>query len=346
MSADKPNHHFSHSFLPSSTATRFQRTFDNRCRNPLTPLSCSASTSNRQHVPSENPQVKLVIGAGVTLAFEFAVGHFFEFIKIMKQTNPHRSYAQLTKDIIHSKGILGIWDGFVPWGAIQSIAKGSVFSWGHAMTKKTLIPYADEGRISIQAIEVIAGGAGGGFQGLVLSPTLLLKTRVMTDPIFRNRMTALETCKKSLSIGVKVIQNEGVGALMKGSAVFSMKRVADWSTRFFFSVMCEEYLYKRDDPNRKLTNGQKVTASLLGGVLSSISTIPIDVMVAQIQQASKAGTRVSIFGTMQEQLRQGGIRQVAGFATSGLMVRVAHVSLTTVIMKTATSIVYEAYEKV
>ena len=157
-------------------------------------------------------------------------------------------------------------------------------------------------------------------------------------------MTALETCKKSLSIGMKVIQNERIGALMKGSAVFSMKRVADWSTRFFFSVMCEEYLYKRDDPNRKLTNGQKVTASLLGGVLSSISTIPIDVMVAQIQQASKAGTRVSIIETMREQIRQGGIRQVAGFVTSGLMVRVAHVSLTTVIMKTATSIVYEAYD--
>ena len=33
---------------------------------------------------------------------------------------------------------------------------------------------------------------GGGFQGFVLSPTLLLKTRVMTDPVFRNQMSMIE----------------------------------------------------------------------------------------------------------------------------------------------------------
>jgi hypothetical protein len=32
--------------------------------------------------------------------------------------------------------------------------------------------------------------------GLVLSPTLLLKTRVMTDPVFRNKMSLGETNKQ------------------------------------------------------------------------------------------------------------------------------------------------------
>jgi hypothetical protein len=32
--------------------------------------------------------------------------------------------------------------------------------------------------------------------GLVLSPTLLLKTRVMTDPVFRNNMSLGETNKQ------------------------------------------------------------------------------------------------------------------------------------------------------
>lgn len=47
------------------------------------------------------------------------------------------------------------------------------------------MPLVEEGKISRMTAEVIAGGVGGGFQGFVLSPTLLLKTRVMTDPIFR-----------------------------------------------------------------------------------------------------------------------------------------------------------------
>ncbi|KAJ0412696.1 hypothetical protein ATCC90586_002326 [Pythium insidiosum] len=297
-----------------------------------------------QATKSERPGVKLVIGAGVTVVYEFALGHFLEFIKIMKQTRPTESYATLAREIVQSKGIVGIWDGFFPWGAIQGVAKGAVFAWGHALTKQTLQPFVDDGKVRNNVAEVIAGGMGGGFQGFVLSPTLLLKTRVMTDPIFRQNMTPAETTLKSFQVGMKVIQNEGIAALMKGSVVFSMKRVADWSTRFFFSVQSEEIFFKHGDPNKKLTNGEKMAASLLGGVGSTFCTLPIDVMVAQIQQASKAGAKVSVLETFQSEFKRGGIKQVAGFATTGFVPRLAHVCFTTMIMKTATSIVYEAYE--
>ncbi|DBA00876.1 TPA: hypothetical protein N0F65_008519 [Lagenidium giganteum] len=302
-------------------------------------IACSAKEK------TEKPGVKLVIGAGVTLGYEFAMGHYLEFIKIMKQTHPTESYAALTRQIVSKKGIVGIWDGFVPWGAVQGVAKGSVFAWGHAFTRQSLQPFVERGSISKGTAEVIAGGVGGGVQGFALSPTLLLKTRVMTDPVFRQEMTPKETCVKSMKIGMRVIQNEGVMALMKGSIVFSLKRVADWSTRFFFSVGVEEVVYKRDNPEYKLTTGEKMTASLLGGVLSTLCTLPIDVMVAQIQQASKAGAKVSVLATFRDEFKRGGIKQVAGFATTGFIARVAHVCFTTMIMKTATSIIYESYEQ-
>ena len=62
----------------------------------------------------------------------------------------------------------------------------------------------------------IAGAGAGGVQGFVLSPTLLLKTRVMTDPVFRNPMPLSENIAKSFTIGGRVIANEGVASLMKG----------------------------------------------------------------------------------------------------------------------------------
>lgn len=281
---------------------------------------------------------------GVTLGYEFALGHYLEFIKIMKQTRPG-SYVQLTQEIMRAKGIVGIWDGFFPWGAVQAVAKGSVFSWGHAVTRQALQPFVAQRKLSSGTAEVIAGGAGGGFQGFVLSPTLLLKTRVMTDPVFRQQMTPLETARQSMSVGMKVIRNEGASALMKGSVVFSLKRVADWSTRFFFSVQSENWLYKRTDPDAVLSTSQKMTASLLGGVFSTLVTLPIDVMVAQIQQASKAGAKVSVLATFRTEFQRGGLKQVAGFATTGFVVRVLHVCFTTMIMKTATSVIYEALEK-
>lgn len=49
--------------------------------------------------------------------------------------------------------------------------------------------------------------------------------------------------------------------------------------------------------------------------MSAFVTLPIDVLVAQIQQASKAGQRVSVLTLFKEQFKAGGWERVAGFAT-------------------------------
>ncbi|KUF76587.1 Mitochondrial Carrier (MC) Family [Phytophthora nicotianae] len=304
------------------------------------PLALSAKN---EHKP-ERAGVKLLVGAGVCLTYEFALGHYLEFIKIMKQTRPQFSYLHLTKEIMHAKGVVGVWDGFFPWGALQGVAKGSVFAWGHSVARTALTPFVKNDKIGKGTAEVIAGGIGGGFQGFVLSPTLLLKTRVMTDPIFREQMTPLETMSRSMRIGVKVIQKEGVAALMKGSGMFSVKRVADWSSRFFFSVQAENIVYKRNNPDRVLTTSEQVISSLIGGVFSAALTLPMDVLVAQIQQASKAGVKVPVVELFRQQYRAGGLNQVLSFGTTGFVARLLHASFTTMIMKTATSVVYDMVE--
>jgi len=151
----------------------------------------------------------------------------------------------------------------------------------------------------------------------------------MTDPIFRERMSMWETSKQSARVGFKVIQKEGLAALMKGSLTFSLKRVADWGTRFYFAVISEDYLFKKGDATYVLSNHEKLAASLIGGGLSSLLTLPLDVMVAQIQQASKAGQQVSVLATFQAEFKQGGWERVAGFATKGFVARTLHVALTT-----------------
>ena len=79
----------------------------------------------------------------------------------------------------------------------------------------------------------------------------------------------------------------------------------------------------------------------IGGFGSTLATIPLDVLVAQIQQASKAGERVSVVEQFAAQYREGGLAGIIGFSTRGFMMRAVHVALTTALMKTATSYVYE-----
>ena len=124
----------------------------------------------------------------------------------------------------------------------------------------------------------------------------------------------------SATVGMRVIRNEGVLALMKGSGVFSLKRVGDWVTRYYFATEAERFLFGGGvggggGAPKKLTVGQEMTASMIGGFLSTLVTIPMDVVVAQIQQQSNAGQKVGVVALFRKQYAQGGLKQMTGFAT-------------------------------
>mmetsp|Transcript_854 Transcript_854/g.1148 ORF Transcript_854/g.1148 Transcript_854/m.1148 type:complete len:541 (-) Transcript_854:163-1785(-) len=285
---------------------------------------------------------RLLVAAIVTLLYEGALGHLLEFVKIVMQTSPPgTTYAHVLRTITAEKGIAGVWDGFVPWGVIQAVGKGGVFGLAHAVAKKYLQPFIDDGTLPEVIGLTLAGGIAGGFQGYVLSPTLLLKTRVMTNDVFREKMSLLRTTLLSLTIGFDVVKHEGVLTLMKGSNVFALKRVFDWSTRYFFSDIFESLLLSRSAAD-KLTATEKIVASLLGGTASTISTLPLDVLVAKTQDAKKAGEKVSAWNMFVEELEEKGWAGLYDSYMKGFEARLAHVCFTTVAMKVGTAFLYDA----
>jgi hypothetical protein len=274
---------------------------------------------------------RLVVAALVTLCYEACLGHFFEFLKVVKQTSPpSTSYVDIIQSITAEKGIIALWDGFIPWGVIQAVFKGSVFGLAYAVASSILMPLADEGKIPKLAAMTLAGGIAGGFQGYVLSPTLLLKTRVMTNPNVRTTM-------QSLRIGFDVVANEGIASLMKGSNAFATKRVFDWSTRFLFADIISSELRKQQG-GTALSTKQKISSDLLAGLLSTLVTLPLDVIVAKTQDAKQAGVSVSAWTLFQEELKESGWSGVAETYMSGFLARLAHVCCTTVAMKTGTAV--------
>eukprot|EP01135_Chromosphaera_perkinsii_P007524 Nk52_evm8s913 gene=Nk52_evmTU8s913 len=281
----------------------------------------------------ESPFAKLMIGGAVTWSFELVFGHYLEFLKIRKQTS-NLSYMTLSRQMVSAKGLMGVLDGYFPWGSIMAIVKGAVFSCGHTAARSLLHGYFHN-----DVSDILAGGIGGGFQGLALSPLLLLKTRVMTDPRLSQSRSVWATTVASFQMGTQVIRNEGMRALMKGSLVLATKRVFDWTSRFFFVVVVEKFM-RGSDKNRALTQKELCLCALIGGTLSATMTLPLDVAVASIQQASKAGQKTSFVNTMREQIAAGGIRGMVAFSTRGFVVRVMHVAITTMMMKTLTSYIY------
>jgi len=285
---------------------------------------------------------RLVTAAMVTLMYEGCIGHIFEFLKIAMQTaESGTTYMDIITRITSNKGIGGLWDGFVPWGVIQSIFKGGVFGLAHAVANAQLAPMAEKNIMPELMALTIAGGIAGGVQGYVLSPILLLKTRVMTNPVFRVKMSLLRTTMLSFAIGMDVVKDEGVMALMKGSNIFALKRVFDWSTRYFFSDMFESMMLMYGcGVNGVLSPKEKIVASLLGGTASTIVTLPLDVIVAKSQDAKKAGVKVSAWDTFMQDYNEGGFKQLYDANMQGFEVRLLHVCMTTVVMKTGSGLMY------
>ncbi len=288
---------------------------------------------------------RLIAAATITALYEGLIGHILEFLKIAMQTAPRNqniTYFTILKTITQQKGLLALWDGFIPWGFIQAVCKGGVFGLAHAMAKTYLKPLIDNGMIPPQVGLTLAGGIAGGFQGFVLSPLLLLKTRVMTNPVFREKMSVWKTTLLSLTIGLDVVKNEGILALMKGADVFALKRVFDWSTRYYFSDLFELMMLKYGAGiNGRLSPGEKIVASLLSGYASTLLTLPLDVIVAKAQDAKKAGVKVSAWNTFIQDYKDGGLKGLYDANMMGFEARLLHVCLTTVVMQTGSPIMFD-----
>ena len=342
----------------ASSTTAFFRKNNNNKASPLS-TRCSILSPSATTISNSNNKAlfirggagvsdlgtefakKLIVTALVTLVYEGMIGHMLEFIKICMQTaDDGTSYATVLQSITAEKGLLGLWDGFIPWGVIQAIFKGSVFGLAHAVASSLLVPLADQGRIPMPLALTLAGGIGGGFQGFVLSPTLLLKTRVMTSEVFREKMSVANTTYLSAKIGLDVVAKEGVGALMKGADVFATKRVFDWASRYFFSDLFET-LAVNYKGGAALTVTERIGCSLLGGTVSTYVTLPLDALVAKIQDAKKAGVKVSAWRMFQNELSEKGWNGLTKSYMKGFEIRLLHVALTTVAIKTGTPIAYD-----
>lgn len=297
------------------------------------------------HGGNESPAIKFFVSGSVSLTFELMIGHYLEFLKISKQTST-LTYSQLTRNMVQHKGIVGILDGFFPWGAIQCFVKGASFGMGQSIGMNLC-----KGKMSDFSAEVVSGGFGGGMQGLVMSPLLLLKTRVMTTPEMRTiKGGPMATAIASSKIGAQVIRSEGLMALMKGSATFSGKRVADWTTRYFFAELCAEKVKEyraakegKEAKDIKLTFMESSLSNIIGGALSATVTLPVDVIVASMQSAAKAGQKTSIIGLWKEQIQSGGVGSLIKYSSRGFVARIVHVGATTLLMKEVSTAVYSLF---
>jgi len=294
-------------------------------------------TNNNNNNTQHNEFIRsLIVSTIVAVTYDAIFGHPLEFLKIVMQTSASdTTYSQILKDVTQSStGIVGIWDGFLPWGLIQSTLKGSVFGFTKEIVQSYLINPSSTLRIAMIA------GIAGGCQGYALSPMLLLKTRVMTNPIFRDQTSLWSTILLSMTVGTQIIQEEGFRVLLKGSNIFAVKRVFDWSTRFYFATLFSKMIQSLSSSSSQ-SSYTLLLSDFLGGTASTLVTTPLDVLVAKIQDSKSAGIKMNAFQMIREELEEKGIEGFSQTYTKGFFARLLDVCGTTMAMKTGTKLLYE-----
>ncbi|ETO28018.1 hypothetical protein RFI_09117 [Reticulomyxa filosa] len=268
-----------------------------------------------------------VIGLICTVIFEFSIGHVLEILKIQKQATD-RSYTEIYY-YLTKNGLVRLWDGFMPWGLLIASCKGGAFSFGEAKAYEFLKSESVKAVFALSETQtkVIASSFGGLLQGMIWSPLLLLKTRVVTHDEFRNVKGGMfESMMASIKIGSEIYKKDGVFGLCKGIHIFSLKRVLDWATRYWFVEILFDLMSEYFVVENIRKNSEYVwICGLLGGTLSAIVTAFLDSLVSQIQDANAIDRSVSeLFGLMIKDFSR---------AFRGIELRILHVALATVLMK-------------
>lgn len=161
----------------------------------------------------------IVVAAVLSFVYEMCIGHTLEFVKVAMQTGVYgNSYGAIIRSITNEKGWFGLLDGFFPFGALQAVCKGISFSAGFEFAKHVLHMQGSFGK------RLVAGGFGGFVQGWVLSPLLLVKTKIMTDASMRNNggNSVFTMTVNSIVLGKKIVLQ---GGILDGAFLFSIKRV-------------------------------------------------------------------------------------------------------------------------
>lgn len=104
-----------------------------------------------------------------------------------------------------------------------------------------------------------------------------------------------------------------------------------FQSRYYFSHAIESAILTYSSIEKNLSLQQCIFASLIGGILSSILTYPLDFLVTKAQDAKNAGKRVTALKSLVKD---------RGRFWLGIEIRILHVCLTTIVVRTGSDMMY------
>lgn len=224
----------------------------------------------------------LLLGAGLNLAEVSTLGQPLEVTKTTMAA--HRDFG-LLKSVSHiwqRGGILGFYQGLIPWAWFEASTKGAVLL--AVMTEA-------EYRFRVLGASPFLAGIGGGiFGGLSQAYfTMGFCTCMKTVEITRAKDAATgQKVKGTFTVFKEIFQREGFRGINKGVNAVAMRQMTNWGSRFGLARLAEDLIrkFRNKDKNEKLNAFEKILSSVIGGSLSAWNQ-PFEVARVEMQSRVK-----------------------------------------------------------
>lgn len=249
----------------------------------------------------------IALGAGLNLAEVTTLGQPLEVIKTTMAANRSLTMPQAAKFVWSRGGILGFYQGLIPWAWIEASTKGAVLLFVSAEA---------EYQFKKLGMNNFVSGMGGGITGGLAQAYLTMGfcTCMKTVEITRSKQANTPDVPQQTSFQVfkEIYRKEGIRGINKGVNAVAIRQMTNWGSRFGFSRLAEESIRSLTgkSESQKLLAWEKIASSVIGGGLSAWNQ-PIEVIRVEMQSKTNDPNRpknLSVAGAFKYIYQQNGIK--------------------------------------
>ncbi|KGU22504.1 mitochondrial DNA replication protein YHM2 [Candida albicans P34048] len=249
----------------------------------------------------------IALGAGLNLAEVTTLGQPLEVIKTTMAANRSLTMPQAAKFVWSRGGILGFYQGLIPWAWIEASTKGAVLLFVSAEA---------EYQFKKLGMNNFVSGMGGGITGGLAQAYLTMGfcTCMKTVEITRSKQANTPGVPQQTSFQVfkEIYRKEGIRGINKGVNAVAIRQMTNWGSRFGFSRLVEESIRSLTgkSESQKLSAWEKIASSVIGGGLSAWNQ-PIEVIRVEMQSKTNDPNRpknLSVAGAFKYIYQQNGIK--------------------------------------
>ncbi|KAI1179656.1 mitochondrial dicarboxylate carrier protein [Nemania sp. FL0916] len=228
----------------------------------------------------------LLLGAGLNLFEVTTLGQPLEVVKTTMAANRGDGFGTALGRIWGRGGVLGFYQGLIPWAWIEASTKGAVLLFVASEAEF----YARSAGASEFGGGIIGGVVGGVAQAYA---TMGFCTCMKTVEITQHKLAASGVKPPStFTTFMDIYRKEGIRGINKGVNAVAIRQMTNWGSRFGLSRLAEQGIRRvtGKEHGEKLSVVEKILSSAIGGGLSAWNQ-PIEVIRVEMQSKKEDPNR-------------------------------------------------------